>query len=315
MKWRCWWLLLAALAGCRVPGSAPDAGPASRVRVAIAQWPIRSGRSADELAADVAATARRAADGRAGLLVFPELVALDCWQARADESERDAARRLAVEVTPSLFAAARAAAAEHRLAILVGGPIVAADGVRNRELLAFADGRRVLQDKLFLTAWERQVGWRAGDRLHVFAAPWGTTAIATCYDVEFPRVTELLAQQPIDVLLVPSMTESEHGRGRVRTTAAARAVEHHAFVVVAATVGRPAPDWRHFGTSCVFAPHDGPFSGLLADAEPDREQLLFVDLDVPALRASRAASRFAPAVDQRARDGAVRLVRGTTENL
>lgn len=306
-------LLVAALlpiAACRSPdAAATPPPPAAAVRVAIAQWQIRGARAPAQLADDVALTAERAGADGAGLLVFPELLAMDCWRRRDGESEADAARRLADDVTPVMFAAARDAANAHGLAILVGGPVVHDGHVRNRELLAFADGRQVHQDKLFPTSWERGVGWRGGDELRVFAAPWGTTAIATCYDVEFPCVTELLARRPIDVLLVPSMTESEHGRQRVRATAAARAVEHHAFVVIAATVGEPAPDWRHFGTSCALAPHDGAFAGELAAAEPDRPQLLFVDLDVPLLRSNRARSAFAPSVDQRRRANAPRLAR------
>lgn len=67
---------------------------------------------------------------------------------------------------------------------------------------------------MFLTPDEVEWGWEATDTLNIIKAPWGTTAIAICYDSEFPLVTQTLAGNVVDVVLVPSMTE-ETGFTRV----------------------------------------------------------------------------------------------------
>ncbi len=287
-------LLLLALSACTAAPPAPRG-----VTVALVQYQVRGDQPVAELLAEVAVQARAAAARGARLCLFPELVAIDCWPLGTTAAgEAAAAEALADTVTPALVRHCQSLGRELDLAILVGGPRRHGEALRNTAFLCLPDGSVLQQDKLFLTAWERSVGWQPGDVLLVFDAPWGRSAILTCYDVEFPVVSQALAGHDVEVLLVPSMTESTHGLQRVRSCAGARAIEHHAFVLLAATVGQPLPDWRHFGQSAVLAPQEGPFEGLLAAAAPDRPELLVTVLDLERLRLSRAEAKFFPVRDQ-----------------
>lgn len=61
--------------------------------------------------------------------------------------------------------------------------------MRRRKLhrLPAPDGRRGFQDKLQFTGFEKQAGViEASDALRVFEADGIRTAIAVCYDAEFP---------------------------------------------------------------------------------------------------------------------------------
>ncbi len=101
------------------------------------------------------------------------------------------------------------------------------------------------------------------------------------------------AEAGMELLLVPSCTEAEHGYWRVRHGAQARALEGQCYAVHAPTVGMaewsPAVDLNR-GAAGIYTPPDGPFppSGLLVAGEMDAPQWLFgaIDLDhVAALRA------------------------------
>jgi predicted amidohydrolase len=110
------------------------------------------------------------------------------------------------------------------------------------------------------------------------------------------------------MILVPSMTESHAGLSRVRATAQARAVEHHAFVVISSTVGRPTDAWVHHGQAAVLAPSDGAFGEPLAQGPNHLPAIVYADLDLEHLRQSRVATGFWPARDARPDSVEVRSV-------
>lgn len=290
--------------------SAPAAKSAAQApvggvhRIAIAQYALRGDASAEQVVRRALEVVERAAQRGAELVMFPELFVLDAWPTSSTESEADITRRIAREVTPEAHRALEAAARRHRVAILAGSaPELRGGELYNTARLFLADGSSVKQDKLRLTPWGRQIGMRGGDELTVFDAPWGRTVILICYDVEFPSITAALVERSAEVILVPSMTESEAGADRVRWTAAARAVEHHAYVLVAPTAGAPTDDWRHFGRAVALTPRAPGFPGVLAEAETSEATLLLADLDLGRLRQSRNDAGFFPARDERERPG------------
>jgi predicted amidohydrolase len=293
-------LLAALLGGCASAPGATRPRADDVLRVAVAQYAIRGDATAEAIAARVDALAADAAAGGAELLVLPELFVLDAWPLTSTASETEITRRIAREVTPRVRARLQAAARAHGVAILGGSAPELRDGrLFNTARLYLADGTEHAQDKVHPTAWGRRVGMTPGASVEVFDAPWGRTAILICYDIEFASLSVALEPAAPEVWLVPSMTESEAGRHRVRWTAQARAVEHHAFVVVAPTVGAPADDWRHFGRAAVLTPQDSGWPGVLAEARSGRPGLVFADLDLGALRDSRARTAFYPARDAR----------------
>jgi predicted amidohydrolase len=269
-------------------------------RVAVAQYEIRGDVPAARISARAEALVADAARGGAELVVLPELFVLDAWPLASDASEGEITRRIARDVTPVVLDDLRGAAARHQIAVLAGSaPELRGERLYNTSRLLFPDGREVSQDKVHPTAWGERVGFTAGAGVRAFDAPWGRTAILVCYDVEFPSVTAGLVESAPEVLLVPSMTESEFGRDRVRWTAQARAVEHHAYVLVAPTVGATSHDWRHFGRAAVLTPRVPGFPGLLAEATRGGEGLVFATLELDRLRRSRATTNFFPARNER----------------
>jgi predicted amidohydrolase len=281
----------------RTPSALPAEVPAGAHRIAALQYEIRSRRAPSDILAELDVAVGRAAAAGAELVLLPELFVLDVWPASV-EDEPAFVRRVARDTTPVLLEGLAAVARDHGAAVLAGSvPELRGEGLFNTAYLFFPDGRHVRQDKMYLTAWGKRVGMTPGRRLETFDAPWGRTVILVCYDVEIPSLSARLVATRPEVILVPSMTESTHGYHRVRWAAQARAVEHHAYVVVAGTVGTPSPDWPHFGQAAFLTPRDAGFPGLLAEGPYNAPALVLADLDLEKLRASRASASFYPAKD------------------
>jgi predicted amidohydrolase len=104
----------------------------------------------------------------------------------------------------------------------------------NRAII-FSDGRLLHQDKLFLTPWEHE--FRAGKELYVFEMSGLRVAIVICLDIEVPEISSRLRGLNIDLLLVPSATETMYGSERVTRCASARAIELGCAVLVCPLVG------------------------------------------------------------------------------
>ncbi len=302
-------LLIAASFACASapppapnPSAAPSATPAPGThRIAAVQYTIHAGRSVDEVIATLEQQIAEAADAKAELVVLPELFLFDVWATSIDD-EAVYVREVAAEITPKVQAAIAALAKRHAVAVLLGSaPELRDDRLYNTARLYFPDGRVVVQDKVYLTGWGKKIGMTPGAGLEVFDAPWGKTVILVCYDVEIPALSNALVEDRPEVFLVPSMTESEHGFFRVRWAAQARAVEHHAYVVVAGTVGHPTPSWSHHGQAVFLTPRDRGFEGVLAEGPRDQGAIVYGDLDLERLRNSRAAVTFYPAKDQAGR--------------
>jgi predicted amidohydrolase len=271
----------------------------SSFKVAVVQFPIVGNQSKSEFLTKFEKYVEQARNGGASLIIFPELFVLDTWPTPSKLTESQIVKQIASEITPALFNKAQALSRQWQIAILAGSaPRQLAKGIMNTSLLTLPNGKEIYQDKVFLTHWEEEQGWLPGHALHIFDAPWGRTAILVCFDVEFPVLSEKLVSEHPEVILIPSMTESEKGLQRVRLAAQARSIEHSAYVLLSATVGKPTPDWVHFGQSAIFSPWDGPFSGTLREQEKGVGGIVFSELDLAKLRENRKVSHFYPAKQQ-----------------
>ena len=117
------------------------------------------------------------------------------------------------------------------------GPVF--DGRRpvNRAILYGPQGIIGHQDKQIMTRFERE-DWDVigAPGLRVFDTALGRIGILICYDSEFPLLARVLAQAGVELLLVPSCTDTVAGFSRVRIGAMARALESQCVVVQAPTV-------------------------------------------------------------------------------
>ena len=237
------------------------------------------------------------------LLVFPEYGALELSSLGGKE--------IAGDLEASLHETARHAeardalhaerAAAHGLHILAdSGPYF--DGARpvNRAVLFGPDGRIGHQDKQVMTRFEREE-WHveAAPGLRVFDTPVGRLGVLICYDSEFPLLARPLAEAGVEVILVPSCTDTVAGFNRVRIGAMARALESQCVVVHSPTVGscdwNPAID-ENRGKAAIYAPSDGiwPETGILVEGEMDRPGWVKARIDLNRVRESREDGRVLP---------------------
>ena len=90
------------------------------------------------------------------------------------------------------------------------------------------------QRKIHITPHEAN-DWviQSGDKIAVFDTDAGRVGIQICYDVEFPELARILAEQGLDILFVPFWTDTKNSYLRVRHCAQARAIENECYVVIA----------------------------------------------------------------------------------
>ena len=89
-------------------------------------------------------------------------------------------------------------------------PLVDDEGVlRNVSFLCRRDGTWDTQYKLHITPSElNDCGMVGGDKLRVFETDCGKVAILIWYDVEFPQLGRILADQGLQILFVRFCTDT-----------------------------------------------------------------------------------------------------------
>jgi predicted amidohydrolase len=123
-------------------------------------------------------------------------------------------------------------------------------------------------------------------------------------------ISNSLAQQNVDVILIPSQT-GEPGFTRVRWAAQARAIEHMAYVVVTGTTGCPADGWEMKAQGAVLGPSLDGFTPLIAEGVMDANAVVFASLDLAKLREAKAAGKYCPAQDQRTNNVHIKMKRSS----
>lgn len=237
------------------------------------------------------------------LLVFPEYGGMEL----ASLGGKDIARDLEASLHEvARHEAARDAlhielAARHGLHILAASaPFFADARPVNRAVLFGPQGRIGHQDKQIMTRFERE-DWNVvgAPGLKIFDTPVGRLGILICYDSEFPLLGRQLAEAGVEIILVPSCTDTVAGFNRVRIGSMARALESQCIVVQSPTVGtcdwNPAID-ENRGRAAIYAPSDGywPESGILAEGEMDKCGWVKARIDLDKIRQSREDGRVLP---------------------
>ena len=130
---------------------------------------------------------------------------------------------------------------------------------------------------------------KGGSKIQTFDTDCGKIGILICYDVEFPELGRLLADDGMDILFVPFLTDTQNGYSRVRYCAQARAIENECYVAIAGSVGN-LPKVHNmdiqYAQSMVFTPCDFPFptTGIKSEATPNTEMILISDVDIDLIR-------------------------------
>lgn len=130
--------------------------------------------------------------------------------------------------------------------------------LRNRAPILVED-RMLHQDKLHLTPWEKD--FSPGTELRLWEFAGLRFAVVICLDIEMPEISTQLRGAGVDVILVPSATETVLGVERVDRCASARAVELGCIVGVSHLTGRTAADLIdvNVGRTAVYFPSQAAF--------------------------------------------------------
>jgi predicted amidohydrolase len=118
------------------------------------------------------------------------------------------------------------------------------------------------QDKIHLTPWED--AFHGGGPLHVWTFKGLRVAVVVCLDIEIPEISAALRGRNVDLLLVPSATESLLGVERIGRCASARAVELGCHVGVCPLVGRADSELidDNLGRLSLYSPSQSPFLAI-----------------------------------------------------
>lgn len=266
-----------------------------KLKAAAAQFSLRPVKSSEEFWTRAEILLQEAARSGADIVVFPEYFSLSLLMTEQGGDFRSALRgaRAHSQAVADQFSRL---AAQYKMLICAGTlPWPENNQLFNRSFALFPDGRRLHQDKIYMTRFENEEWMVDGGAptLTTFDFRGVNCAVLTCYDSEFADLSRALGDAKVELLLVPSCTDTEHGYWRVRHCCEARAVENQLFVVMSSIVEgdplHPEID-AHHGRGGLFSPCDKgfPADGLLALGEAQKEGLALADLDFSQLAEVRA---------------------------
>lgn len=260
------------------------------VRLGLIQWQMRLYKDLEELMQQAEYFIDAVSGYRSDFALFPEFFNAPLMAENNHLSESEAIRELAKH-TESIVQKFSEFAITYNINIITGSmPEVKDDLLYNAGYLCKRDGSIERYEKLHVTPDEAKVwGLQGGTQLKAFDTDCGKIGILICYDSEFPELSRILADEGMDILFVPFLTDTQNGYSRVRHCAQARAIENECYVAIAGSVGN-LPKVHNmdiqFAQSMVFTPCDFSFpaNGIKAEATTNTEMILIADVDIDLLR-------------------------------
>jgi predicted amidohydrolase/GNAT superfamily N-acetyltransferase len=268
-------------------------GRKSVVRVGAVQWQMRTLRSLDDLLQQVEFFVDAVAGYQADIVLFPEFFNVPLMAQFNQGNPAEAVRKLAEYTEPVRQEMVRLALA-YNVNIIAGSmPEYQNNILHNVCYLCRRDGSWDKQYKLHITPDEDAYwGLKGGNELKVLELDVGKIGILVCYDVEFPELPRLLAEQGMQMLFVPFWTDTKNAYLRVRRCAQARAIENECYVIMSGSVGN-LPKVENmdiqYSQAAIFTPSDFafPHDAIAAEATPNTEMTLITDLDLDNLKELR----------------------------
>jgi predicted amidohydrolase/GNAT superfamily N-acetyltransferase len=270
------------------PSNDPDHHK-SIVRLGLVQWQMRNYRSLEGLYEQFDFFVDAVSAYNADFALFPEFFSAPLMAEFNELKEAEAIRKLAgfTEEIRDQFASL---AISYNVNIITGSmPYLDDTGLYNVGYFCGRDGRIEMYEKIHCTPDEVQSwGLQGGNKIKVIDTDCGKIGILICYDVEFPELPRILAEQGMQILFVPFLTDTQNGYARVRNCARSRAIENECYVAIAGSVGN-LPKVHNmdiqFAQSGVFTPCDFsfPLDGIKAEATPNTEMILIADVDLDLL--------------------------------
>jgi predicted amidohydrolase/GNAT superfamily N-acetyltransferase len=260
------------------------------VRLGLIQWQMRPYKNTEELMQQAEFFVDAVSGYRSDFALFPEFFNAPLMAENNHLQESEAIRELAKH-TDLLVKKFAELAISYNINIITGSmPEVVDNQLYNAGYLCRRDGTIERFEKIHVTPDEVKVwGLQGGKEIRSFDTDCGKIGIMICYDIEFPEMSRLLADEGVDLLFVPFLTDTQNGYSRVRNCARARAIENECYVAIAGSVGN-LPKVHNmdiqYAQSMVFTPCDFPFpaNGIKAEATPNTEMILIADVDIDLLR-------------------------------
>ncbi len=263
--------------------------PKTNVRLGLIQWQMRPYRSLEEMFSQVEYFIDSISAYKSDFALMPELFNGPLLAEFNDLDEADAMRGLA-QYTPEIKSTFKELAIKYNVNIITGSlPSLENDKLKNVGYICHRNGNIDQYEKIHITPDEAKAwGIQGGNTLKVYDTDAGKVGVLICYDVEFPELARLLAEQDMQILFVPFLTDTQNAYMRVRSCAMARAIENECFVAITGSVGN-LPKVENmdisYSQSAVFTPCDFafPVNGVKNEATPNTEMILIVDVDLQLL--------------------------------
>lgn len=259
------------------------------IRIGLVQWQMRPYHQLEDLLQHVEYFVDAVSDYQSDFILFPELFNAPLMGKFNNKDSRHAIRELAKFTEPVIEAMSKMAVS-YNVNIVAGSmPEVRNNKVYNVSYVLQRNGKIDSVAKLHITPSE-EYDWniQGGNEIKVIDTDVAKIGVQICYDVEFPEVTRLLAEQGMQLLFVPFLTDTQNAYNRVRYCAQARAIENECFVAIAGNVGNLPKVTNmdlQFAQSAVLTPSDFafPVNGVKAEATPNTEMIVVSDVDLSLL--------------------------------
>lgn len=262
----------------------------SVIRLGLVQWQMRPLANVEALFEQAEFFIDAVSGYGSDFALFPELFVAPLMADFNHLSEADAIREIARYAEP-IRKRFQEMAISYNINIITGSmPLVENGNLYNVGFLCKRDGTSEMYTKIHITPNEVNYwGMKGGYEIKTFDTDCGKIGIIICYDVEFPELSRLLADEGMEILFVPFLTDTQNGYTRVRHCAQARAIENECYVAIAGCVGN-LPGVNNmdiqYAQTAVFTPSDFSFpsNGIKAEATPNTEMTIIVDVDLDLLR-------------------------------
>jgi len=259
------------------------------VRLGLVQWQMRPYDDLESLMQQVEFFVDALSAYKADFALFPEFFNAPLMAQYNHLGEPEAIRKLA-EFTDVIVQDFSKLSVSYNINIITGSMPEMVDGsLYNVGYVCKRDGSVERFEKLHVTPDEKKCwGIQGGNSFKAIDTDCGKIGVLICYDVEFPELSRLLADEGMNILFVPFLTDTQNGYSRVRYCAQARAIENECYVAIAGSVGNlPKVDNMdiQYAKSMVFTPCDFAFptEGIKSEATPNTEMILIADVEIDQL--------------------------------
>lgn len=260
------------------------------IRIGLVQWQMRPYKSIDDVFEQVEFFVDAVSDYKSDFILFPEYFNAPLMAKYNNLGEAQSIRKLA-KYTDEIRERFVKLAISYNINIITGSmPYLNSDNkLLNVGFLCRRDGTYETYGKVHITPDEaKSWGLTGGKMVKTFDTDCAKIGVLICYDVEFPELSRLLAEEGMQILFVPFLTDTQNAYSRVKVCAQARAIENECFVAIAGSVGN-LPRVHNmdiqYAQSAVFTPCDFAFptDGRRAEATPNTEMILVSDVDLDLL--------------------------------